>query len=188
MFLNKKGWHKFLSICLRTAGLCTTDTHSLLPSETRGRAQGTEKQQSMGLGAQASPEDRGPSGCLLRFPGRHLCLCYHPLVIPFFSPDRRLKSSSCTSLPRTLLSSFPSCCLNSMSSHRQPHHKVIFLPLGTLLKDRCEPSCDRLVRTRWIKIRGRLLHVVDKYILSTCCWLGTPQSRGASGHWVILAK
>lgn len=40
MFLNKKGWHKFMSICLCIAVLCITNKHSLLPSETGGERQG----------------------------------------------------------------------------------------------------------------------------------------------------
>lgn len=43
MVLNKKGWHKFMSICLCTAVLCITNKHSLLPLETGEGETGTER-------------------------------------------------------------------------------------------------------------------------------------------------
>lgn len=42
MVLNKKGWHKFTSICLCIAALCITSKHSLLPLETGEGETGTE--------------------------------------------------------------------------------------------------------------------------------------------------
>lgn len=43
MFLNKKGWHTFMSICLCIAVLCITNKHSLLPLETGGGAREKRK-------------------------------------------------------------------------------------------------------------------------------------------------
>lgn len=43
MVLNKKGWHKFMSICLCTAELCITNKHRLLPLETGEGEAGKER-------------------------------------------------------------------------------------------------------------------------------------------------
>lgn len=60
MFLNKKGWHKFMSICLCIAVLCITNKHSLLPLEPGGRGNRKEEHRSMGLGFTVHRRERPP--------------------------------------------------------------------------------------------------------------------------------
>lgn len=85
MFLNKKGWHKFVPICLCIAVLCLTNKHSLLPLET-GEG-GTEKGSARVLSwdSHFSSKEKALFACFLRVRGRHLCLCYHPLSFHLFS-------------------------------------------------------------------------------------------------------
>lgn len=83
MFLNKKGWHKFMSICLCIAALCTTNKHSLLPLETRGRGNRKEKHQSMGLDSRASPKEGGSQVAFWGFQADTFVFADTPLSFQF---------------------------------------------------------------------------------------------------------
>lgn len=102
MVLNKKGWHKFMSICLCIAALCITSKHSLLPLETGEGRQGQSTLQK-GSGTRflctgetpplVSPSEL-PQGTFVF----SITLCH---VV--FSPGTCLRPSCSSSLPGTLL-------------------------------------------------------------------------------------
>lgn len=82
MFLNKKGWHTFMSICLCIAALCITSKHSLLRLETGEGA--TEKRSGAGILIPPGREFPHP-GCPLRFPADTFNLAITPLSFHLFS-------------------------------------------------------------------------------------------------------
>lgn len=108
MFLNKKAWHTFMSICLCIAVLCITNKHSLLRLET---GEGATEKSRFGAGILIPPRREFPHpGCPLRFPGRHFWLGYFPLIISSFfltgawSPQAALRSPNPFSSPSPAVS------------------------------------------------------------------------------------
>lgn len=91
MLLNKKGWHKFMSICLCIAVLCITNKQSAsLGDWGRGDRQVMHRRKALGQGTSA--QKKGPHVALGASPG-HLCLCSHPLSFHPF----------CRHMPRALM-------------------------------------------------------------------------------------
>lgn len=116
MFLNKKGWHKFMSICLCIAALCITNKHSLLPLETGGKRQ---QKSTIWIGGwdsllprrESTPPTPTPRQVPSEVPRQTPLSLLSPPCRVVFSPGSCPRPWSCPSLPRTLLSSLPSCSL-----------------------------------------------------------------------------
>lgn len=103
MVLNKKGWHKFMSICLCIAALCITSKHSLLPLETGEGETGTEHfaerlWDKVPLHRRKPPPPLSPSELPQGTFVFSITLCH---VV--FSPGTCLRPSRSSSLPGTLL-------------------------------------------------------------------------------------
>lgn len=77
MVLNKKGWHKFMSICLCIAVLCITNKHSLLPS-AMGKGHRKAAHRTKALAQGSSAQEKGLRVALRASPGL-LCFCHHLL-------------------------------------------------------------------------------------------------------------
>lgn len=82
MVLNKKGWHKFMSICLCIAVLCITNKHSLLPLET-GRECRKAKLGTEAVGQGSSAQEKGPPYSPWSFPRAPLSLPSPSIISTF---------------------------------------------------------------------------------------------------------
>lgn len=142
MFLNKKGWHKFMSVCLCIPVLCITNKHSLLPLETGGKRQ--PKGSILVWGWEYVRPRRGSS--LLRLPSevpRHPSWSLaSPLAISLFLLAGAWGPQTARHHPDPPLLS-PQLRPKLQGPRPQPHHKLVFPPLWTLLRDRCKRYLGR---------------------------------------------
>lgn len=98
MVLNKKGWHKFMSICLCIAVLCITNKHSLLPLETGNRAHCRKA-----LGQGSSAQEKAPPPVSPSELPQGTFVFSITLFRVVFSPGTCLRPSCSSSLPGSLL-------------------------------------------------------------------------------------